>query len=60
MAVEMVPGITAISAIILPRERELSVAHARRCSFLNMEECSGPLTVEIVKKSIAISALILP
>jgi hypothetical protein len=60
MAVEMVPGNTAISTIILPRKRELSVAHARRFSFLNMEQCSGPLTVEIFKKSTSISALILP
>jgi hypothetical protein len=31
----------------LPRERELSLAHAQRCNFLIIEQCSGPLTVEI-------------
>jgi hypothetical protein len=39
---------TPISAPILPRERELSLAHAQRCSFLFMEYCCGPLAVEIV------------
>jgi hypothetical protein len=39
---------TAISAPILPREREISLAHAQRCSFLIMEQCCGPLAVEIV------------
>jgi hypothetical protein len=38
---------TAISALILPRERELSLEHAQRCSFLIMEQCVGPLSVEI-------------
>jgi hypothetical protein len=54
---------TAISAPILPRERELKLAHAQKCSFLIMEHCSGPLAVEIVpgkQESTAISAPILP
>jgi hypothetical protein len=40
LAVEMVPGkkeSTAISAPILPRERELSLADVQRCIFMNME-----------------------
>jgi hypothetical protein len=36
-----------ISAPILPRERELSLAHAQSCSFLIMEQYCGPLAVEI-------------
>jgi hypothetical protein len=40
--------ITAISAPILPREREFSLAHAHRCSFLIMEQCCGQLAVEII------------
>jgi hypothetical protein len=63
MAVEMVPGkqeITAISAPILPRERELSLAHSQRFSFMIMEQCCGPLAVEIVPGKTAISAPILP
>jgi hypothetical protein len=39
---------TAISSPVLPRERELRLAHAQRCSFLIMEECCGPLGVEII------------
>jgi hypothetical protein len=38
----------AISAHILPREREFSLANAQRCSFLIMEQCCGPLAVEII------------
>jgi hypothetical protein len=37
---------TAISAPILPRERELSLAHAQKCNFLIMENCCGPLSLE--------------
>jgi hypothetical protein len=37
---------TAVSALILPRERELSLEHAQRCSFLINEQCCGPLAVE--------------
>jgi hypothetical protein len=37
-----------ISAPILPRERELSLEHAQRCSFLIMEQSCGPLAVEMV------------
>jgi hypothetical protein len=39
---------TAISAPNLPRDRELSLAHAHKCSFLIMEQCYGPLAVEII------------
>jgi hypothetical protein len=51
LAVETVPGkqeSTAISAPILPRGQELSLAHAQKCSFLVMEQCCGPLAVEII------------
>jgi hypothetical protein len=51
---------TAISAPILPRERELRLTHAQRCRFLIMEQCCGPLAVEIFPGNIAISASILP
>jgi hypothetical protein len=46
----------------LPRERELSLAHAQKCSFLIMEQCCSPLAVEIVPGKLegtAISAPIL-
>jgi hypothetical protein len=49
----MVPGkqeSTAISAPILPRERELSLAHVQRSIFLNMEQCCGPLSVEKIPR----------
>jgi hypothetical protein len=39
---------TAISVPILPKERKLSLAHAQRCSFLILEQCCGPLAVEII------------
>jgi hypothetical protein len=45
---EMVPGNTAISAPILPREREISLAHAQRCRFLIMEQYCGHLAVEFI------------
>jgi hypothetical protein len=51
MAVEMFPGkqeSTAISAPILPSERELSLAHAQSCIFLIMEQCCVPLAVEMI------------
>jgi hypothetical protein len=51
---------TANSGIILPRERELSLALAQRCSFLIMEQCCGPLAVEMVRGNTAISVLIVP
>jgi hypothetical protein len=35
----------------LPREQELSLAHAQRCSFLIIEQCFGPLEVEIFTKN---------
>jgi hypothetical protein len=38
---------TAISAPLLPIERELSLAHAQRCRFLIMEQSCGPLAVEM-------------
>jgi hypothetical protein len=41
-------GNTAISAPNLPRERELSLGHAPRCSFLIMEQCFGPLALEMI------------
>jgi hypothetical protein len=39
---------TANSAIILPRERELSLEHVQRCSFMIMEQYCFPLAVEMV------------
>jgi hypothetical protein len=48
LAVEIIPGNTAISATNLQRERELSLAHAQRSSFLIKEQCCGPLAVEII------------
>jgi hypothetical protein len=53
LAVEMFPGkqeSTAISALILPRERELSLAPAQRCSFQIMEQICGPLAVEMIPR----------
>jgi hypothetical protein len=48
LAVEIVPGKHCFSALNLPRERELSLAHAQRCIFLIMEQSCGTLVVEIV------------
>jgi hypothetical protein len=48
LTVEIVPGITAILAPILLRERELSLAHAQRCNFLIIKQTCGPLAVEMV------------
>jgi hypothetical protein len=48
LAVEMIPGKIAISAPILPREREINLVHAQRCSFLIMEQCCGSLAVELI------------
>jgi hypothetical protein len=42
------PGNTSILAHILPRERELCLAHAQRSSFLITEEYCGPLAVEMI------------
>jgi hypothetical protein len=39
---------TAISAPILPRERELSLLHVQKYTFLIMELCCGPLAVEMI------------
>jgi hypothetical protein len=50
---------TAISATNLAKERELSLAHAQRCNFLIIEQCCGPLEVEMVGGNTAISALIM-
>jgi hypothetical protein len=50
LAVEIVPGkkeSTAISAPIFPRELQLSLEHAQSCSFLIMEQSSGPLALEM-------------
>jgi hypothetical protein len=48
LTVEMVPGNSAISAPILPKESEISLPHAQWCSFLIMEKCCGPLAVEMI------------
>jgi hypothetical protein len=51
LAVENLPGkqeITVITAPILQRERELSLAQAHRCIVLIMEQRCGPLAVEYV------------
>jgi hypothetical protein len=48
LAVEMVRGNTAISVPILPRVRELSLAHEQMCSFLIMDQSCSPLSVEMV------------
>jgi hypothetical protein len=39
---------TAVSATILPRVREISLAHAQRCSFLIMEQSCGARSVEFI------------
>jgi hypothetical protein len=49
LVVERVPGNTAISALILQRERELSLAHGQWCRILIMKQRFGPLAFEIVK-----------
>jgi hypothetical protein len=51
LTVEIVPGYqesTAISAPNLPREPELSLAHAQKCSFLITEQSFRPLAVKNV------------
>jgi hypothetical protein len=50
LAVENFQESQAISALILPRERELSLAHAQRYSFLIMEQSCFPLSVEIIPR----------
>jgi hypothetical protein len=60
LAVEIFHESTAISAPILLRERELSLEHAQRGSFVIMEQSSGTLAVEIVPENTAISATVLP
>jgi hypothetical protein len=47
LSVEIFRLNTEISAPILPRERELSLAHSQMCSFLIMEQCCVLLEVEI-------------
>jgi hypothetical protein len=47
LTVEIIPENTAISALIVQRERELSLEHEQRYSFLIMEQGCGPLAVEI-------------
>jgi hypothetical protein len=49
LAVEIFPGNTEFSAPLLPRGREISLAHEQRCNFLIMEQCCGPLSVEIIQ-----------
>jgi hypothetical protein len=46
LPVEIIPGNTAISAPILPRERELNLGHAQWCNFQIIEESSCNLAVE--------------
>jgi hypothetical protein len=46
LSVKMVLGDTAISAPSLPRVRELSLAHAQKCSFLIMEQSFVPLAIK--------------
>jgi hypothetical protein len=48
LTVEIIQGSTAISAPILPGERELNLAHAQRCNSLIIKQSCGPLAVEIV------------
>jgi hypothetical protein len=48
LAIEKVLKNTAISAPILRTERELSLAHAQRCTFLIMEQSCFPLAAELV------------
>jgi hypothetical protein len=63
LAVEIVPGKqenTAISAPILPREREFRLAHAQMCSFIINEQFCGPLSVEMIPGNSVFSAPILP
>jgi hypothetical protein len=60
LTVEIVKEISAISALILPSDRELSLAHAQRCNFLIMEQSCGPLAEEIFPGNIEISVPILP
>jgi hypothetical protein len=48
LVVEIVPESTAISSPVFPRERELSLEHMQRCSFLIMEQSCGPQAVEII------------
>jgi hypothetical protein len=47
LAVENFQESTGISALILPRKRELSLEHVQRCSFLIMEQSCGHLAVEV-------------
>jgi hypothetical protein len=51
---------STISAPNLPSVGELILAHGQRCSLLIMEQCCGPLAVEIIPGNTAISAPILP
>jgi hypothetical protein len=48
LAIEIFPGNIAFSTPIFLREREISLAHAQRCSFLIMKQCCGHLAVEII------------
>jgi hypothetical protein len=60
LSVEIVSGNTAISALILQRERKVSLAHAQRYIFLFMKQCCGPLAVDKVPGYTVILAPILP
>jgi hypothetical protein len=44
----MIPGEHCDFSTYLARERELSLEHEQRCSFLIMKQCCGFLAVEIV------------
>jgi hypothetical protein len=44
----MVPGNHCDFITYLAKRERTYLAHAQRCSFLIMEQCSGPLAVEIV------------
>jgi hypothetical protein len=48
LSVEMIPRKDKDFSTNLPRERELSLAHAQRCSFLIMEQRCSPMAVELV------------
>jgi hypothetical protein len=48
LVVKIVPESTAISSPIFPKEREFSLEHVQKCSFLIMEHSCGPFAVEMV------------
>jgi hypothetical protein len=63
LAVEFVPRKHCISALNLPRLQDFNLPHAKRGSFLIIEQSCGLLSVETFtgkQESTAISALFLP